>query len=175
MQQCNIEPNEPFPRFQGLRLHWFLKYLYFSFYFSSCRRSVEISLALKKSFEAAILSELFPHSKIDIYIQVLQSDGGMYKFSILFLLHEWSFWILFFISFSVSFIYCASATDFVLGGVTRNFFLADVMLRKWLPCTIELDDSVPSPTRRLDEWWHVVLPLHLGDLKPSVPDYFSLL
>ena len=60
----------------------------FSFYFSSCRRSVEISLALKKSFEAAILSELFPHSKIDIYIQVLQSDGGMYKFSILFLLHE---------------------------------------------------------------------------------------
>ena len=52
---------------------------------------MEISLALKKSFEAAILSELFPHSKIDIYIQVLQSDGGMYKFSILFLLHEWSF------------------------------------------------------------------------------------
>ena len=57
----------------------------FLFFCILCRRSVEISLALKKTFEAAILSELFPHSKIDIYIQVLQSDGGiflMYSFCV---------------------------------------------------------------------------------------------
>ena len=40
------------------------------------RRSEEISLALRQTFEAALLTELFPHSKIDIYVQLLQSDGG---------------------------------------------------------------------------------------------------
>lgn len=40
------------------------------------RRSVEVSLALKGIFEEAILIELFPQSMIDIYVQVLQSDGG---------------------------------------------------------------------------------------------------
>ena len=40
------------------------------------RRSEEISLALRQTFEAALLTELFPQSKIDVYIQLLQSDGG---------------------------------------------------------------------------------------------------
>lgn len=40
------------------------------------RRSEEISLALRQTFEAALLTELFPQSKIDIYVQLLQSDGG---------------------------------------------------------------------------------------------------
>lgn len=40
------------------------------------RRSVETSLALKQTFEAAIMRELYPHSKIDIYVQIIQSDGG---------------------------------------------------------------------------------------------------
>ena len=43
---------------------------------SLLRRSVEISLALKQTFEAAILTELYPQSKIDIYVQILQADGG---------------------------------------------------------------------------------------------------
>ena len=43
---------------------------------SLCRRSVEASLALKGIFEEAILIDLFPQSMIDIYVQVLQSDGG---------------------------------------------------------------------------------------------------
>ncbi len=43
-----------------------------------CRLSVEISQALRQTFEAAVLTELFPQSKIDIYVQVLQSDGGQY-------------------------------------------------------------------------------------------------
>ena len=31
---------------------------------------------MKRVFEATILTELFPQSVIDIYVQVLQSDGG---------------------------------------------------------------------------------------------------
>jgi exosome complex component RRP41 len=40
------------------------------------RKSVEMSLALRQMFESVILRELYPQSKIDIYVQVLQSDGG---------------------------------------------------------------------------------------------------
>jgi exosome complex component RRP41 len=40
------------------------------------RRSTEISLLLKQTFEAAIMSHLFPRSQIDIFVQVLQADGG---------------------------------------------------------------------------------------------------
>ena len=53
---------------------------------STCRKSVEISLALKQTFEAVIMGELYPHSKIDIYVQVLQSDGGECGHSRLFFL-----------------------------------------------------------------------------------------
>ena len=53
---------------------------------SMCRKSVEISLALKQTFEAVIMGELYPHSKIDIYVQVLQSDGGECGHSRLFFL-----------------------------------------------------------------------------------------
>ena len=31
---------------------------------------------MKKTFEVAILTELYPMSKIDIFVEVLQSDGG---------------------------------------------------------------------------------------------------
>lgn len=34
---------------------------------------------MKRIFEAIILTELFPQSVIDIYVQVLQSDGGKPK------------------------------------------------------------------------------------------------
>eukprot|EP01125_Pyxidicula_operculata_P009606 TRINITY_DN3156_c0_g2_i1.p1 TRINITY_DN3156_c0_g2~~TRINITY_DN3156_c0_g2_i1.p1 ORF type:complete len:245 (-),score=31.12 TRINITY_DN3156_c0_g2_i1:600-1334(-) len=40
------------------------------------RRSVEISLIIKQVFEEAIMTDLCPHSQIDIYVQVLQADGG---------------------------------------------------------------------------------------------------
>jgi len=40
------------------------------------RRSIEISLIIKQVFEAVIMTELAPRSQIDIYIQVLQADGG---------------------------------------------------------------------------------------------------
>ena len=31
---------------------------------------------IKQTFEAAILTELYPRSQIDIYVEVLQADGG---------------------------------------------------------------------------------------------------
>ncbi|XP_024541981.1 exosome complex component RRP41 homolog [Selaginella moellendorffii] len=40
------------------------------------RRSTEISLVIRQTLEAAILTNLMPKSQIDIYVQVLQADGG---------------------------------------------------------------------------------------------------
>lgn len=42
------------------------------------RKSNEMTLHLKQTFEAAILTQLYPRSQIDIYVQILQSDGGNY-------------------------------------------------------------------------------------------------
>ncbi|XP_071824469.1 exosome complex component RRP41-like isoform X2 [Apostichopus japonicus] len=43
------------------------------------RKSQEMQLHLKKTFEAAILTQLYPRSQIDIYVQILQADGGNYS------------------------------------------------------------------------------------------------
>jgi len=40
------------------------------------RRATEISLIIRQTFESVILTNLFPRSQIDIFIQVLQADGG---------------------------------------------------------------------------------------------------
>ncbi|XP_077229447.1 3'-5'-exoribonuclease family protein isoform X2 [Tasmannia lanceolata] len=40
------------------------------------RRSTEISLAIRQTMEACILTHLMPRSQIDIFVQVLQADGG---------------------------------------------------------------------------------------------------
>jgi exosome complex component RRP41 len=40
------------------------------------RRSTEISLVIRQTMEASILTHLMPHSQIDIFLQVLQADGG---------------------------------------------------------------------------------------------------
>ncbi|XP_078285810.1 exosome complex component RRP41 isoform X1 [Rhinoraja longicauda] len=42
------------------------------------RKSTEMTLHLKQTFEAAILTQLYPRSQIDIYVQILQADGGNY-------------------------------------------------------------------------------------------------
>lgn len=41
------------------------------------RRSVEAAMVIRQTFECAIMTNLYPRSQIDIYIQVLQADGGM--------------------------------------------------------------------------------------------------
>ncbi|KAJ4728436.1 Exosome complex component RRP41 [Melia azedarach] len=40
------------------------------------RRSTEISLVIRQTMEACILTHLLPRSQIDIFVQVLQADGG---------------------------------------------------------------------------------------------------
>jgi len=40
------------------------------------RRSVELGLRVAQTLEAAVLTHLYPRSRIDIFVQVLQSDGG---------------------------------------------------------------------------------------------------
>ncbi len=40
------------------------------------RRSKELSKVLKEAFENVIISENFPKTQIEIYVEVLQSDGG---------------------------------------------------------------------------------------------------
>jgi len=40
------------------------------------RREIEISLVLRRAMECAIFLEEYPRSIIDVYIEVLQSDGG---------------------------------------------------------------------------------------------------
>uniref|UniRef100_H9G8D2 Putative exosome complex component RRP41 n=1 Tax=Anolis carolinensis TaxID=28377 RepID=H9G8D2_ANOCA len=46
------------------------------------RQTSEMSLHLKQTFEAAILTQLYPRSQIDIYVQILQADGGNYCASV---------------------------------------------------------------------------------------------
>jgi len=42
------------------------------------RKSQEMSQHLKQTFEATIKVELYPRSQIDIFVEVLQADGGNY-------------------------------------------------------------------------------------------------
>ncbi|NXS63625.1 EXOS4 protein, partial [Brachypteracias leptosomus] len=42
------------------------------------RQAGELALHLRQTFEAAILTDLYPRSQIDIYVQILQADGGNY-------------------------------------------------------------------------------------------------
>lgn len=40
------------------------------------RKSQEMTLHIQQAFEASILTQLYPRSQIDIFLEVLQSDGG---------------------------------------------------------------------------------------------------
>ncbi|KXZ46723.1 hypothetical protein GPECTOR_41g688 [Gonium pectorale] len=40
------------------------------------RRSTELSMVIRNTLEQAVLTELLPRSQIDVYVQVLQADGG---------------------------------------------------------------------------------------------------
>ena len=42
------------------------------------RKSLEMTMHLRQAFEAAIKTELYPRSQIDIFVEVLQADGGNY-------------------------------------------------------------------------------------------------
>ncbi|XP_014665699.1 PREDICTED: exosome complex component RRP41-like [Priapulus caudatus] len=40
------------------------------------RKSTEMTMHMKQTFEATILTQLYPRSQIDIFVEVLQADGG---------------------------------------------------------------------------------------------------
>ena len=40
------------------------------------RRSIEISKVIREAFEPVVLTQLFPKSQIEVYIEVLQAEGG---------------------------------------------------------------------------------------------------
>ncbi|GAB4815311.1 hypothetical protein N2152v2_002357 [Parachlorella kessleri] len=40
------------------------------------RRSTELSMVIRNTLEQTIMRELLPRSQIDVYVQVLQADGG---------------------------------------------------------------------------------------------------
>lgn len=42
------------------------------------RKSLEMTMHLRQAFEAAVKTELYPRSQIDIFVEVLQADGGNY-------------------------------------------------------------------------------------------------
>ena len=42
------------------------------------RKSLEMTMHLRQTFQAAIKTELYPRSQIDIFVEVLQADGGNY-------------------------------------------------------------------------------------------------
>ncbi|XP_067005469.1 exosome complex component RRP41 [Anabrus simplex] len=46
------------------------------------RKSSEMSMHLRQTFQAAIRTELYPRSQIDIFVEVLQADGGNYCSSV---------------------------------------------------------------------------------------------
>lgn len=46
------------------------------------RRILELASAIKSTFEPVIQTHLYPRSQIDIYVQVLQQDGGLLSASI---------------------------------------------------------------------------------------------
>ena len=43
------------------------------------RRWMEKSMTLQQCFESIIFTTLYPKSQIDIFVQVLNDDGGMYE------------------------------------------------------------------------------------------------
>ena len=40
------------------------------------RRSIEISKVIREAFEPVVMTNLFPRSQIEVYIEVLQAEGG---------------------------------------------------------------------------------------------------
>lgn len=77
-------PREPHPRHIALPNRATLRCRYHMAPFSTeerrspapSRRDVELSKVIREALEPAVISELYPRTAIDIFIEVLQSDGG---------------------------------------------------------------------------------------------------
>ncbi|MBS7655031.1 exosome complex exonuclease Rrp41 [Candidatus Bathyarchaeota archaeon] len=77
-------PREPHPRHIGLPDRATLRCRYHMAPFSTeerrspapSRRDIELSKVIREALEPAIISEIYPRTTIDVFIEVLQSDGG---------------------------------------------------------------------------------------------------
>ncbi len=77
-------PREAHPRHRALRDKALLRCRYHMAPFSveerkrpaPSRREIEISKVIGEALEAAVFVELYPRTSIDVFIEVLQSDGG---------------------------------------------------------------------------------------------------
>ena len=49
----------------------------YAFFFSIDRRILEMAATIKSTFEPVVQTTLYPRSQIDIFVQVLQQDGGL--------------------------------------------------------------------------------------------------
>ena len=77
-------PREPPQRFMLLPDRAILRVRYHMAPFSTSdrkspapsRREVELSKVIREALEPVVLSELFPRTSIDVFVEVLQADGG---------------------------------------------------------------------------------------------------
>lgn len=77
-------PREALPRFLTLPDRAILRVRYHMAPFSTkdrkspapSRREIELSKVIREALEAAVISELYPKTTIDVFIEVLQADGG---------------------------------------------------------------------------------------------------
>jgi exosome complex component RRP41 len=77
-------PREALPRFMTLPDRAILRVRYHMAPFSTkerkspapSRREIELSKVIREALEAAVISELYPKTTIDVFIEVLQADGG---------------------------------------------------------------------------------------------------
>ncbi|MFH0884289.1 MAG: exosome complex exonuclease Rrp41 [Candidatus Micrarchaeota archaeon] len=78
-------PRECIPRHGASPYHALIKCRYMMSPFASLeehsrsgpsRRSTELSKVIREAFENLIIAEKFPNTQIDVYIDVLQADGG---------------------------------------------------------------------------------------------------
>ncbi len=77
-------PRESHPKFMALPDRALIRCRYHMAPFSTSerkspaptRREVELSKVIREALEVVVLTELFPRTTIDVYMEVLQSDGG---------------------------------------------------------------------------------------------------
>ncbi|MGB9830956.1 MAG: exosome complex exonuclease Rrp41, partial [Fervidicoccus fontis] len=77
-------PREALPRHMTLPDRAILRIRYHMAPFSTSerkspaptRREIELSKVIREALEATVFSELFPRTTIDVFIEVLQADGG---------------------------------------------------------------------------------------------------
>lgn len=77
-------PREALPRFMTLPDRAILRVRYHMAPFSTkerkspapTRREIELSKVIREALEAAVISELYPRTTIDVFVEVLQADGG---------------------------------------------------------------------------------------------------